>query len=98
MTWSSAVQKCEEYGGGWRLPGPEDNKTMVKIREGMKKRRWRSVWTGVKMKMFDGFYWEDGSLQSKVIVMGFSYGTSKTRMFLLLSNIVVHVANLLNKL
>ena len=68
MTWASVIQKCEDYGGGWRLLGPEDNKTMIMVNKGMKKRRWKSVWTGVKMKMFDGFYWEDGSLQSKKII------------------------------
>ena len=65
-SWQAAVNHCRSYGRDWVLP-PLDNQYDINVvNEGMQKRNWKSVWTGIKREIFDAYYWEDGSFGSNL--------------------------------
>ena len=64
-SWFSAVKNCRNHGPGWTLPALDNESDISVIKNAMKKKNWKSVWTGIKREIFDAYYWEDGSFGGK---------------------------------
>ena len=61
----SAVKNCRSHGHGWTLPALDNESDIADIIKVMQKKKWGSIWTGIKRKIFDAYYWEDGSFGGK---------------------------------
>ena len=70
-SWLSAVKQCRSYGTDWVLPVFDNQYDISVINQGMWKRNWKSVWTGIKKEIFDAYYWEDGTLDGKKMLVSY---------------------------